>query len=177
MELSNRKKNSITNKNTLYWIFAIIIAVIATVFITGFYRKNFDRFDINHVSANESFEFSDTLKCNVVYSTFEPIHESSFEFLEIPEFTLYNLTSGEAIMKFGDWQYNLEKTQEGNLSITYITKSIEGLRDDSVQTIQIMKDTGTFVRTFMGQGQYFGGREKYYQDMFQYVVTQKGWCE
>jgi hypothetical protein len=80
-------------------------------------------------------------------------------------------------MNFDGTQYDLEKTKESNFTATYQVKLPDGFDDDTVQIIQVIKETGTFVRTFMGQKKYFGGREALHPGMFQYVVSQKGKCE
>ncbi|MFA6391945.1 MAG: hypothetical protein WCW66_04325 [Patescibacteria group bacterium] len=161
----------------VYWFITVIILVIVTIVTTMFYRHYFDRFDINHVTPNDNFEFSDEITCEVVYSTFKPIQEESFKFFEIPTFTLSRLSSENPVMDFDGRQYDLEKTKESNFTATYQVKLPEGFGEDIVEIIQVIKDTGTFVRTFMGQKQYFGGREALHPEMFQYVVSQKGRCE
>ncbi|MBU2229598.1 hypothetical protein KJ810_04280 [Patescibacteria group bacterium] len=165
-------KHSIT-----YWIITVVILSAVTVITTLFYRYYFDRFDINHVSENTSFQFSDKLVCSVIYSTYKNIYESHFKFLEEPTFMLSELDSDSPTLEYFGWKYTLEKTQESESTITYRVIPTEGYGEDSVEVIQIMKKEGIFVRTFMGQWTYFGGREAFERGGFQYVVAQKGRCE
>jgi hypothetical protein len=151
-----------------------VIAVLAIGYIV--FQDQFNRFDIQHVKSNPSFKYADTLNCHVVYTTFKKIGESSMDNYAKADFTLTGLRTDTPKLNMDGFEYTLKKTFEGNTAVTLQSEPVAP-DDASIQNIQILKDRGTFVRTYMGTGQYFGSREVFYSDGFQLVIAQKGRCE
>jgi hypothetical protein len=151
-----------------------VIAVLAIGYIV--YQDQFDRFDIKHLKANPNFKYADTLNCQVVYSTFKKVGESLIDNYAEPNFILTGLNSDTPKLSMAGFDYTLKKTYEGNTAVTLQSEPFAP-DDTSIQTIQILKDQGTFVRTYMGTGSYYGAREMFFAEQFQNIIAQKGRCE
>lgn len=159
---------------TLIITFGLIaISSLISIVYTNFFR----RFDILHVSSTPNFSYKDSLSCKVVYSTYQNIGETSFQYFNVREFTLRNLNTNNPQIEQDGSSSTMEKIQEGSAAVTFQKEQSSTPDGYSVEVLQVDKSQGTFVRTFMGFGQYFGPREKFYPDGFQYVIAEKGRCE
>lgn len=111
-----------------------------------------------------------------VYSTFHDIGELMMEYYKEPNFTISGLESDTPKLDSGGFDYVLKKTYEGDNAVTLQTEPPPG-DGNSIQTIQILKKSGTFVRTYMGVSQYFGSGELFHPEAFHFVIAQKGRCK
>lgn len=145
--------------------FFLIIFIALTFCELGviFYLNLFKTFDQRQVSSNPNFQYADTLTCNVVYSTHSRNRGPFLNYLEEKNFTLSKLTTNTPEIS----SYPLIKISEGEDYITVQSNP----STDSIETISLLKDKGTFVRSVFGRTGLYGNSE------FQYVVAQKGSCE
>ncbi|MFA5107216.1 MAG: hypothetical protein WC497_02715 [Patescibacteria group bacterium] len=153
-----------------------IIALLAVGYIV--YQDQFGRFDIQHVRSDPNFTYSDALSCHVVYSTFHDVGEHFLKYYANTNLQLIGLTTDSPKMIVDGFEQPLRKIEEGTYTSTFYTEPVsKDVDDPSVEMIQVQKIDGTFVRSFVGLGQYFGPREVFYPDGFQLVIAQKGRCE
>ncbi|MDD5566951.1 MAG: hypothetical protein PHH01_02035 [Patescibacteria group bacterium] len=160
-------------QTTLIAGFGVIMLLVLGYIV---YHDQFARFDVQHLKADPNFTYTDTLSCHVEYSTFKKIGEALMDIYAERDFTLSNLNTDQPKLRISNFELALKKIRESNNAITLQTEPLAP-DDTSIQTIQVLKDRGTFVRAYMGTSQYFGAREKYFPDLFQNIIAQKGRCE
>jgi hypothetical protein len=94
------------------------------------------------------------------------------------ELQLVGLTTDSPKMIVDGFEQLLRKIEEGTYTSTFYTEPVsKDVDDSSVEMIQVQKIDGTFVRSFVGLGQYFGPRENIHPEGFHLVIAQKGRCE
>jgi len=187
--LSREEKNNVGNdhqkvspKTRIGRTAMLAISIIFVSLITlslDISREGLARFDLMHVPPVKDFTYKDSLTCTIVYSTFKDIGESRFRLYSERTFVLRGLQTSSPQIEQAGFSYQLQKDQEGPDAVIFTAAPIGTNSNDgySLESIQIFKNQGTFVRSFMGFGQYFGSREMYYPNGFQYVIAQKGKCE
>lgn len=161
---------SINPKNVLILVLMFIAVIEFGMLLSKFF---FGTFDLQFVAPKKDFEYKDNLRCQVVYSTFEDFGESTFQYLNESTFKLSELDSEAPQLEFYGNISPIKKAYENKEMVILQTEP----GNFFFQTIQIAKEGGTFVRTFMNIGQYFGVGEIFHPESFHYVVAQKGWCE
>ncbi|MDP2631041.1 MAG: hypothetical protein Q8P56_06590 [Candidatus Uhrbacteria bacterium] len=139
----------------------------------------FLRFDVRHVSPTNNFEYKNTLSCQVAHSTYKDLGEPMMEYYIERNIQLTSLDTDTPQLSVAGFEQPLKKIQDGTYTATFYTESVfsEDMEDSSIEMIQVHKLDGTFVRTFVGTGQYFGSREILHPEGFHLVIAQKGRCE
>ncbi len=165
------------SKSNIFFIMTpSIIAIIALSYIG--YKEYFGRFDIQHLMPDKNFEYTDEMSCQVVYSTYRDLGESSMKYYSNNEFSVTGLTTGSPQLTIDGFSRALINVRDGEYTSTFITEAIsDDIEDSSVEMIQFHKLDGTFVRTFVGTNQYFGPMEVFHPEGFHLVIAQKGRCE
>ena len=124
-------------------------------------------FSLRTVKPYDDFEYKDNLTCTIIYST----HKEGISFMKMPwyeydEFTLTELnTDNPQLLVNGEIKNIYQKNYEGGNHLTLGSDPSSW----STDSISLMKNTGSFVRTMTGIQ---AGSWK-----FHYAVAQKGRCE
>jgi len=150
-------------------IFGIVLVSIAILCAINYYPIAV--FSSRTVKSASNYQYKDNLTCTIVYSTnkagikgFNPINLTPNE--DFSTFTLQGLNSDSPEMLVGGskWQ-SLKKDFENNEILTVQVDPPSWNTD----TINLMKNTGTFIRTISNMQVGFPD--------FQYAIAQKGRCE
>ena len=157
-------------KKPMRWSIVILTVLVmiegaALVYFIFFHPHTFG-FDTKTVRPADNFHFSNDIQCEVVHSTRNPNTGLALDYLDRKNFNINNLLSDNPQMYFGEKKWSdLTKLFESPEYIVLQTTPASW----NVETIGIMKENGSFVRTMSGEQ---AGRWEYH-----YVVAQKGRCE
>lgn len=150
-------------------IFGIIFLSILILCIINYYPIAV--FSSRTVKSATDYQYKDNLTCTIVYSTnksgikgFNPINLTPNE--DFSTFTLQGLNSDSPEMLVGGSKWHSLKKYFENNEILTVQSDLPSWNTD---TINLMKNTGTFIRTISDIKVGFPD--------FQYAIAQKGRCE
>ena len=150
-------------------VFGIVVLLIVILCIINYYP--IATFSSRTVKSVGGYQYKNDLTCTIVYSTnktgikgFSPINLTPNE--DFSTFTLQGLNSDSPEMLVGGNKWHSLKKDFENNEILAIQSDLPSWNTD---TINLMKNTGTFIRTIFDIQVGFPD--------FQYAIVQKGRCQ
>lgn len=159
------------NSKIKWWVIvssAIVAVVLIVLIASAFYFYPVVAVSLRTIKPVFGFQYKNTLTCTIIYSTNKSAMQgiNLLPSINFTTFTLQGLdTETPQILVDGKSLGNWQKVYNGD---TYLT--IQSTPTSwNMDTIGLMKDTGTFIRTISGLQ---AGDVK-----FHYAIAQKGRCE